>query len=281
MKEISVETIKNEVSALCSSANYDLPSDILDGLQNAASSEVSPLGKEVLSQIIQNSKIASKNGIALCQDCGVAVFFIEVGQDVHIVGGSLVDAINEGVRDGYQSGYLRTSMAHGLLEDRRNTGDNTPAVIHTEICPGDHLKITMMAKGAGSENMSRMAILLPSVGRKGIVEFILETVELAGGKACPPIVLGVGIGGNFELAPYLAKKSLLRELGEPNPNPQIASLESELLAEVNKLGIGPMGYGGINTALAVHVEEYPSHIASLPVAVNIQCHSARHKSVTL
>ena len=281
MKEISIELIQDEVASLCMAVNHSLSSDVLDSLLRARKEESSPLGLEVLGQIIENARLGSQEGVALCQDCGTAVVFLEIGQDVHIVGGSLVDAINEGVRRGYRQGYLRTSIVEEPTHDRLNTGDNTPAVIHTEVIPGEYLKISLMAKGGGSENMSRMRILSPMEGPEGLMDFVVETVDLAGGKACPPIVVGVGAGGNFEYAPYLAKKSLLREIGRPNPNPRIAAMEVELLDRINRLGIGPMGFGGEVTALAVHVETHPTHIASLPVAVNIQCHSARHQSVTI
>ncbi len=281
MKEIPVARIQNEVAALCVSVNHHLTVDVLQSLERAQERESSPQGQEVLAQIVENARLASQEGIALCQDCGVTVVFIELGQDVHIVGGSLVEAIHAGVRQGYRDGYLRTSIVDEPAHARTNTGDNTPAVIHTEIRPGDQLKISLMAKGGGSENMSRMRILSPAEGQAGLKDFVVETVELAGGKACPPIVVGVGVGGSFELAPYLAKKSLLRTVGEPHPNPRVAALEAELLERINRLGIGPMGFGGEVTALAVHVETHPAHIASLPVAVNIQCHSARHKSVVL
>lgn len=281
MKEITVDRIREEVAALCVSVNHHLTVDVFESLEHGLEKESSPLGQEVLTQIIDNARIAGEESVALCQDCGTTVVFLEVGQDVHIVGGSLTEAIHAGVAQGYREGYLRTSIVDDPVHARSNTGNNTPAVIHTEIVPGDHLKISVMAKGGGSENMSRMRILTPAEGLEGLKDFVVETVELAGGRACPPIVVGVGAGGNFELAPYLAKKSLLRIVGKPNQNPKLAALEAELLERINRLGIGPMGFGGDVTALAVHIETYPTHIASLPVAVNIQCHSARHKSIEL
>jgi fumarate hydratase subunit alpha len=235
----------------------------------------------VLDQIIENADIAAKEEMPLCQDCGLAIIFVELGQDAHIKGGDLYEAINEGVRKGYAEGYLRKSVVKQPFSARMNTKDNTPAIIHTEIVKGDKLKITVAPKGGGSENMSRFTVLKPAQGRPAVVEFVVKAVEEAGSNPCPPTIIGVGIGGSAEKAMYLAKKSLLRKVGEPSPDKEVAELESELLKRINATGVGPGGVGGRFTSLAVHVETHPSHIASLPVAVNIQCHSARHKEAVL
>ena len=233
-----------------------------------------------MSRLIENARIAREEQIPLCQDCGTAVVFLEIGQDVHITG-DLYTAIEEGVRQGYTKGYLRKSIVRQPFSARINTKDNTPPVIHTEIVPGEQLKITVMSKGAGAENMSRLAMLKPGDGRQGIIDLVVKTVDEAGGNACPPLIIGLGIGGTAEKAMLLAKKALSRKIAEPNPDPEVARLEEEILAKVNALGIGPLGFGGRTTALAVHAEVMPSHIASLPVAVNLQCHSSRHKEATL
>ena len=225
--------------------------------------------------------VATRDGIPLCQDCGVAVVFLELGQEVCVTGGDLYEAVNEGVRQAYDEGYLRKSMVSHPFSDRKNTGDNTPAVIHTDIMPGDRLRITVMPKGGGAENTTRLGILLPAAGRQGVVDFVVNTVDEAGSRPCPPVIIGVGIGGTAEKTLLLAKKALLRRVGEASPDAETAALESEILQKVNNLGIGPMGYGGRITALAVHIESYPTHIAGLPVAVNFQCHSARHREITL
>ena len=281
MREIKATEITKVISRLCQEANSGLGEDVLAALKKALKAEQSPLGRETLSQIIENAKVARDERVALCQDCGTAVVFLEIGQDVHIAGGNLYHAIEEGVRQGYDEGYLRKAMVKQPFSARINTRDNTPAVIHAEIVPGDRLKITVMPKGAGAENMSRMAMLLPNHGSEGIIELVVKTVDEAGGNACPPLVIGVGIGGTSEKAMLLAKKALLRKVGQPNPDPEIARLEKAILTKVNALGIGPMGYGGTTTALAVHAEVMPAHIGSLPVAVNLQCHSARHKEAVL
>lgn len=281
MREISSEQIKEEISRLCREANYSLPEDVLAALNQALVAEQSPTGKQTLQQIIENAKLASTEQLAICQDCGVAVVYLEIGQDLHISGGSLYEAVNEGVRHGYESGYLRTSMVNHPFDARKNTGDNTPAVIHTDIVPGDKLKITVMPKGGGSENMSRLFMLTPSAGRRGIVESVVQAVEEAGSNPCPPVIVGVGIGGTAEKAMDLSKRSLLRKIGEPNPDPEAAELEQELFTQINSLGIGPQGYGGTVTALAVHVNIFPAHIASLPLAVSLQCHAARQKESIL
>jgi fumarate hydratase subunit alpha len=281
MREIKASEITKVVSTLCQEANFGLGEDVLAALKKALKTEESPLGREVLSQLIQNAGVARDERVALCQDCGTAVVFLEIGQEVHISGGNLYAAIEEGVRRGYNEGYLRKAMVKQPFSARINTRDNTPAVIHAEIVPGDRLKITVMPKGGGAENMSQLAMLLPNDGQGGIIEMVVRTVEEAGGNACPPLVIGVGVGGTAEKAMLMAKKALLRKVGQPSPDPEIAQLEKDILSRVNKLGIGPMGYGGSTTALAVHAEVWPTHIVSLPVAVNLQCHSARHKEAVL
>ncbi len=279
MRDIHVSTITQAVKDAAIAANYEAGPDLLAAFARGEREEESPSGKEIFRQLLENARIASQERIPMCQDCGLGVVFLELGQDVHLVGGDLETAIQEGVRQGYGEGFLRKSLCHPLT--RANTGDNTPAIIHAEIVPGDRLKITVVPKGGGSENMSRIHMLKPAQGWAGIKERVVATVREAGANPCPPIIVGVGLGGNFERAAYLAKKSLLRDLGEPNPDPELAKLEQELLAAVNDLGIGPAGLGGRITALAVHLLMQPCHIASLPVAVNIQCHSTRHKQVVL
>ena len=281
MREIDAKEVTKTVTRLFLEANYNLTEDILDALKKAEKSEESTAGKEVLRQIIKNADIAAKEQIALCQDCGAAVVFLEPGQDAHIVGGDLNEAINEGVRQAYEKGYLRKSMVRQPFSARVNTKDNTPAIIHTEIVPGDKLKITVVPKGGGAENMSRLIMLTPSAGRQGIIDNVLKAVDEAGSNPCPPLIVGVGIGGTAEKTLLLAKKALLRKVGDHNADPEVAELEKELLEKVNKLGIGPMGYGGRTTALAVNVEVFPSHIAGMPLAINMNCHSARHKEAVL
>jgi fumarate hydratase subunit alpha len=281
MREIKAREITKVVSTLCQEANFQLGEDVLIALKKALKTEKSPLGKEVLTQLIQNARVAKDERVALCQDCGTAVVFLEIGQDVHIGGGDLNAAIEEGVRRGYDEGYLRKAMVKQPFSARINTQDNTPAVIHAEIVPGDKLKITVMPKGGGAENMSQLAMLLPNQGSQGIIEMVVKTVDEAGGNACPPLVIGVGIGGTADKAMLLAKKALLRKVGQPSPDPEVARLEKDILTRVNALGIGPMGFGGSTTALAVHAEVSPAHITSLPVAVNLQCHSARHRETVL
>jgi len=281
MREISTERITQEVARLCIEANYHLGEDVLDALRDARQKEVSPVGQAVLDQILQNAEIAAQGELPLCQDTGLTVVFLELGQEVHITGGDLYAAINEGVRKGYQEGYLRKSVVERPFSARINTRDNTPAVIHTEIVPGDKLKITICPKGGGSENMSYLKMLSPAVGRQGVVDFVVDCVDRSGANPCPPVIVGVGIGGTIDRTTLLAKKALLRPVGQPHPDPEVAELEAEILERVNKLGIGPQGFGGKVTALAVHVETFPCHIASLPVAVNTQCHSARHKEAIL
>lgn len=281
MKEIAVEQITETVARLSKEANFELGENELAALRRAAGAEISFVGKTVLKQIIANAEVAATERIPLCQDTGYTVVFCEVGQDVHITGGNLLEAVQEGVRRGYREGYLRKSIVQHPFSARANTGDNTPAVVHTEIVPGDTLTLTVCPKGGGSENMSRLAMLKPSDGIEGVKKFVVQAVDEAGSNPCPPIILGIGIGGTAEKAMFIAKKALLRELGQPNPDPETAELEQDLLRRVNALGIGPQGMGGTQTCLAVHVETYASHIAMLPVAVNIQCHSARHKTATL
>ncbi len=276
MRRVRVEDIVEAVKELTIKANYELPQETVVLFEEALNREESPLGREVLRQILENARTAVQEQMPYCQDTGVTVVFLEVGQEVVIEGGSLVDAVNEGVRRATEEGYLRASMVWDPLFERKNTGDNTPAVIHTEIVPGDRIKITVAPKGAGSENTSRLAMLKPADGWEGAKRFILETVKNAGPNACPPLTVGVGIGGNFEMCAYLAKKALLRPHGERHPDPLIRKVEEELMEDINKLGLGPMGFGGSVTAVDVKVEMYPCHIASLPVAVNIQCHASRH-----
>lgn len=281
MREIQYRDIVETVDRLCQEANFFLPDDVLDSLEKARNKEISPAGHDTLGRILENANIAATEKIALCQDCGATVVFLELGQEVHISGGSLYDAINEGVRQGYEKGYLRKSMVRQPFSARVNTRDNTPAIIYPEIVPGDYLKITVAPKGGGSENMSFLGMLAPAQGREGVIKFVVNAVDKAGSNPCPPVIVGVGIGGTAERTMLIAKKALLRKVGESNADPEVADLEREILKRVNALGIGPMGLGGRITALAVHAEVFPCHIASLPVAVNLQCHSARHKEAVL
>lgn len=280
IKTIDCAIITESVARLCQEANFQLGQDVLIAFEKGLNEEVSPTGKDIFNQLIENARIASEESVPMCQDTGFAVVFLEVGQDVHVTGGDLYAAIHEGVKRGYQEGYLRKSILNHPFE-RKNTGDNTPAVIHCCIVPGDKLKITITPKGGGSENMSGLKMLKPAEGIAGVKKFVLEQVSTAGANPCPPIIVGVGIGGTFEKAALLAKEALLRPVGQKSPLLDLAQLEEELLIEINKLGIGPQGLGGRVTALAVHIEIYPVHMASLPVAVNINCHAARHKSIIL
>jgi len=280
MRRISTNQITDTLEKLCIDANYNLGEDLLDSLRNALEKEESPLGKEVITQLLENAEIGKNEQVPVCQDTGFAIVFIEIGQEVVIDGSSLQDAINEGIRRGYKNGLLRKSIVNNPL-DRINTGDNTPAVIHTEIVSGDKLKITFDAKGGGCENMSRLAMLTPAQGENGVIDFVVETVKTAGANPCPPIIVGVGLGGTFEYSALLAKRAILRPLSSHNEDKTIANLEDVLLDKINKLGIGPQGLGGRMTALAVNVETFPCHIASLPVAVNIECHSHRTKSIVI
>lgn len=281
MRLIYAADITETVSNLLKQANYELGEDVLAALEKARRDEESPLGKEVLDTILRNAALAASERIPLCQDCGTAVVFLEIGQDVHITGGDLYSAVNEGVRRAYREGFLRCSAVDRPFSARKNTGDNTPAVIHTDIVPGDRLKIAVLPKGGGAENMARLGMLLPAAGKKGVVDIVVRAVDEAESKPCPPVIIGVGIGGTAEKAMYLAKHALLRKVGEPSPDPETAEIEREILKRVNNLGIGPAGYGGRITALAVHAESFPAHITVLPVAVNLQCHSARHREVVL
>jgi fumarate hydratase subunit alpha len=279
MREVHVEEITKAVKELSVRSNTELGEDVLNAFKSALEKEESPAGRDILKRLIENADIACTEQIPMCQDTGLAVVFVELGQDVHLTGGSLKDAIEEGVRQGYQEGYLRKSVCHCFT--RQNTGDNTPAIIHVELVPGEKLKIIFAPKGGGSENMSRVTMLTPAVGVKGVREFVIQRVKEMGPNPCPPTIIGVGIGGTFEVAALLAKKALLRPLGSVNPDPELRPFEEEWLEEINNLGIGPQGLGGRTTSLAVHVNMMPCHIASLPVAVNIQCHAARHKEVDL
>ena len=281
MREIQTSLISTEIARLAEEANYELSPDMMTSLDKARDAEKSTLGREVLNFLVENARKAPEIKKPLCQDCGVAVVFLDVGQDVHVVGGDLESAVSEGVRKGYADGYLRKSMVDCPFGARKNTGDNTPPVIHYRIVPGNRLKISLMAKGSGAENMSRLYMLKPAEGRAGVIDAVVRTVEEAGGKPCPPIIIGIGIGGTAEESMLMAKRSLLREVGQPSKNPDSAALEADILKRVNELGIGPLGLGGTITALAVHIDSMPCHIASLPVAVNLQCHSARHKEVVL
>lgn len=280
IREIFVETVTDTVRELFIAANRELSRDVLEALARAAEEEVSPLGRYALEKILENTEVARDDNMPLCQDTGLAVVFVEMGQDVHIVGGDFNEAVQEGVRQAYRDGYLRKSLCDPL--SRRNTGDNTPAVIFTELVPGDRLKLSAMPKGGGSENMSGSVMLTPAVGEAGIRAHVVDCVRRAGSNPCPPVVVGVGIGGSLEMSAVLAKKALLRPLGTANVRDErLAAMERELLTEINRLGIGPQGYGGRVTALAVHVEMMPCHIASLPVTVNIQCHVARHREAVI
>jgi len=279
MKEVHVDEIISVLEKMFIDANYDLSQNVMDTLEMSIGKEESPVGKEVLRELIKNANVAKEEHIPICQDTGLAVTFIEVGQDVHITGGSLVDAVNEGVRRGYAKGYLRKSACHPFT--RKNTGDNTPAILHTKIVPGDKIKITVLPKGGGSENYGSVKMLVPSEGKEGMKALVLEMVTKGGPNPCPPIIVGVGIGGNFETSALLSKEALMEPLGKRNENPEIAALEEELLTEINRTGIGPQGYGGTITALDVHVKMMPCHIASLPVAVNIQCHAHRIKEAII
>lgn len=281
MKTIDVGEITGKIKDLCIKACLDLNDDVMTALQVGQTKEESPVGKAVFGQLIKNAEIARKESIPICQDTGFTVVYMDIGQDVHLTGGSLKEAVDEGVRKAYTEGYLRKSIIRNPISDPANTKDNTPAILHTEIVPGDKVKITVLPKGGGAENMSRIKMMPPAAGIKGIREFVLETVKGASANPCPPIIIGVGMGGTFDYVPYLAKKALLRKIGQRNPNPKLAALEVEWLTEVNKLGIGPGGLGGRITALDLFLEEFPRHIATYPAAVNIQCHAARSKSVTL
>ena len=280
MREINVKEVEDAIRNLCIEANYYLGSDIKDALSKAKDTEPYAIAKDVLEKIIINSNIASDEQMPMCQDTGMACVFLEIGQDVHFVGGLLEDSINQGVRRGYEDGYLRKSVVKDPI-DRVNTKDNTPALIYYDIVQGDKVKITLSPKGFGSENMSRIGMLKPADGIEGVKDFIIETVRIAGPNPCPPMVIGVGIGGSFDKVAYLAKKALIRPINIRNKNEYYSDLEKELLDKINKLGIGPQGFGGKTTALGLNIETYPTHIAGLPVAVNINCHATRHKEIIL
>lgn len=279
MRIITEDEITKAVKKICIDAAFDLSEDVKQSFENSLKTEESEIGKSVLDELLENAEIATKEKLPLCQDTGFAVFFVDIGQDAHI-NGSLNKAINEGVRQAYKEAFLRKSILADPLR-RKNTGDNTPAIIHVEFVEGDKIKIMFSAKGGGSENMSRVGMLKPADGVEGVKNFVVETAKLAGPNPCPPMIVGVGIGGTFEKAAMLAKKAIFRDLHEHNPDPFYAEMEKELLQRINKLGIGPQGLGGTTTALAVHVNAFPCHIASLPLAVNIQCHSSRHRVITL
>jgi len=281
MREIEVGRVTETVARLFEHSCHYLPGDVLAALQKARQEEESPVCRDVYDRMLENAEIAGKEKTPLCQDTGVAVVMLELGQEVHVTGGDLYTAVNEGVRQGYAEGYLRKSMVSRPFSARTNTKDNTPAVIYTDVVPGDKLRISVLPKGGGSENMSRLTVLSPSQGRQGIIDFVVNRVDESGGNPCPPVIIGIGIGGTTDRTMMLAKKALLRRVGAPNADPEVAELEQDILKRVNCLGIGAMGYGGTITALAVHAEVFPSHIASLPVAVNMQCWCARHEEATL
>ncbi|MBS1371792.1 MAG: fumarate hydratase [Lentisphaeria bacterium] len=280
-RTVSFEAVAGAVAELCGKAACDLPQDVLDRLRLMEARETAELGRDFFAQYFENARIAREERMALCQDTGFAVCFVELGERVRFDRGTVYEAISEGVARGYREYYLRKSIVNDPLFDRKNTQDNTPPVIHLELVPGDRLHITLAPKGGGSENMSAIRMLKPSDGRRGVVDFAVETLHKAGGNPCPPTVVGMGIGGTFEKAAFLAKKALLRKIGEPNPDPRYAELEAEILEKINATGVGPQGLGGSVTSLAVHIEFYPCHIASLPVAINVNCHAARHAEVEL
>ncbi|MCX6639204.1 MAG: fumarate hydratase [bacterium] len=279
MRTIPAKLITETVTKLCMEANYFLGNDVLQALKDAKDKEESPVGRELLEQCIVNAQIAKEDEVPICQDTGFAVFFVELGDQV-LVDGNLTQAITEGVRKGYQEGFLRKSIVEDPLR-RKNTGDNTPPVIWVDVVPGDRLKIVIAPKGGGSENMSEVKMLKPSDGEKGVKDFVVDRVKRSGSNPCPPVIVGVGIGGTYDKCAWLSKKALLREIGSKHPDPYYAAMEDELLKRINDLGIGPQGLGGRTTALAVFIEAHPCHIASLPAAVNIQCHAARHKGAVL
>lgn len=281
MREIEYNFIVDKIKEICMEANYFQPDDVIEKMKKFIEIEESEVAKNILNVLIDNYRIAREERIPICQDTGFAFFIVEIGDQVKIKNGNIVDAIYDGVRKGYKEGYLRKSIVQDPVFARKNTGDNTPPVIHFEIIKGDKIRIKFAPKGGGSENMSEVRMLVAADGVEGIKKFVVERVAKSGGNPCPPVIVGVGIGGTFDYVTYLAKKAILRKLGEHNPDERYAKLEDELLDEINKLGIGPMGLGGRTTALAVHIEYYPCHIASMPVAVNMQCHAARHKEVEI
>jgi fumarate hydratase subunit alpha len=279
MREVHVSEIVPTVKKLLIDANYHIGQDIVDAFDKGIQKDESPVAKEVLKELKENVGISAEGEYPICQDTGLAVLFVDIGQDVHVVGGNIREALNEGVRQAYKDGYLRKSSCDPFT--RKNTGDNTPAIIHYDIVPGDKIRIMAVPKGGGAENMSRVHMLAPSAGIEGIKDFVVNRMKEAGSNPCPPTVVGVGIGGTFERTAILAKKALLRKVGQRNPDPKIAKIEQEVLERINKLGIGPMGYGGTTTSLDVFFEVEPCHIASLPLAVNVQCHANRHKEATI
>lgn len=281
MREIQAAAVTDTLAGLFEDACHHLPPDVIVALEQAREKEKSPVCRDVLDRMIENVRVAGKEMIPLCQDTGAAVVMLELGQDAHVTGGDLYAAVNEGVRRGYDRGYLRKSIADQPCFARVNTKDNTPAMIHTDIVPGEKLKISVLPKGGGSENCSRLTVLTPARGFQGVVDFVVNLVDEAGGNPCPPVILGVGVGGTTDKTMFIAKKALLRKVGDPSPDPEVAELEREILERVNGLGIGAMGYGGTVTALAVHVETFPCHIASMPVAVNMQCWCARRGEAVL
>ncbi|MGI2336623.1 MAG: fumarate hydratase [Dehalogenimonas sp.] len=281
MREIQTSIITRTVAQLAEQANYELAYDVQIALGRAKEAEKSPIGRELLDSFAENAHRAPELRRPLCQDTGVAVVFLDIGQDVHVTGGELEAAVVDGVRIGYQKGYLRKSMVTVPFSERKNTGDNTPPVIHYRVVPGEQVKISLMAKGSGAENMSRLFMLRPADGRDGVVDAAVKTVEEAGGKACPPVIVGIGIGGTAEASMLMAKRSLLRKVGQSSADVETEALEREILFRINQLGIGPLGLGGTVTAMAVHIESMPCHIASLPVSVNLQCHSARHREALI
>jgi fumarate hydratase subunit alpha len=280
MREIRASEITATIKRLCQEANLELGADMLRAFDRALGRERSPAGRQVLEMIRENAVIAKTRRLPYCQDTGFLICFVELGQDVHVTGGLLGDAVDEGVRQGYREGYLRASIVRDPF-DRVNTGDNTPAVVHVDVVPGEHVTLKVMAKGGGCENRSKYRMLTPAEGLAGVKAFIVECIKTAGPDACPPLIAGVGVGGTFEKAALLSKKALFREIGKPNPSADLAVLEGELLDEANRLGIGPQGYGGDTTAFAIHIETFPCHITSLPVAVTIECHAHRHKEAVL
>lgn len=281
MRVIEFDELVDKVKQLVIDANCYLPDDVMNAIKTAYEQEESPIGKEILAQIIENNEIARGERLPICQDTGFAVFFVELGSEIYIKGGTLEQALEEGTRRGYKEGYLRKSIVDDPVVDRKNTGDNTPIATHIHIVTGDKLKLTFMPKGGGAENMAEVAMLSPAEGIEGVKRFVIERVKRSGGRPCPPVIVGVGIGGTFDYVAYLAKRALLRRIGAHHPDDRFAQLERELLDEINQLGIGPMGLGGRVTALAVHVETYPCHIATMPVAVNLNCHAARHRTIVI
>jgi fumarate hydratase subunit alpha len=281
MRELDVKEVAQAVAKLAQKTNFELGDDVLAALKKAREREISPIGQEALDRLLENARLAKAESLPLCQDCGAAVVFLDIGQEVHFSGGDLYTAITEGIRQGYKKGYLRKSMVAQPFSQRVNTCDNTPPVIHTEIIPGDKVRIGFMPKGGGAENMSSLVMLKPGAAEQGIIDAVTSAVKDAGGNPCPPLIIGLGIGATAEKAMTVAKRALLRPVGWPSSDPETAKLERKVLDSVNKLGIGPLGMGGTVTALAVHAEARPCHFASLPLAINLQCHSARHAEVVL